>query len=126
MKAEWAYSSFILHPSSFFSHGGENRRDDDFPPTVRGPPRFLQQIAEQVLVFHEDFRDFIEDGGVLQRLEQRLERRTIGDVIEGEDGRLLHVRVGILERAVERGERGLVAAQRNRGRGGGADAPVVV
>ena len=70
MKAEWAYSSFIIHPSSFFSHGGQNRRDDDFPPTVRGPPRLLQKVAEQVLVADEDVRHVVEDRLVLQRLEE--------------------------------------------------------
>ena len=47
-------------------------------------------------------------------------------MIECEDGRLLHVRVGILERAMQRRKRRFVAANRNRRRRRGAYAPVVV
>src|SRR5438105_9896543 len=104
MKAEWAYSSVVIHPSSFFSHCGKDRRDDDFPPAVRGTPSLFQQIAEQLLLFDKYFRHFIEDGGVLQRFEEMRERRTIGNVIERQNGRLLHVRVGIFERAMQRRE----------------------
>src|SRR5437660_8004076 len=66
------FSSFTLHPSLFtlLLHRLQNGRDDDFAPAVGRAPRLFQQIAIELLVLDEYVGDFIEDGRVLQGLEE--------------------------------------------------------
>src|SRR4051812_2620154 len=113
----WTWNGLLLHCL-------QDRGNHHFPPAVRRPPRLLQQVAIQMLVTDEYLRHLVEHGRVLQGPEEERKGRAVRDLVEGEDGRLLHVRVGVLQGAMQRGERLAVAAVAEGRGGGGADAPV--
>src|SRR5258708_40333902 len=117
--------SNLYRLSSLILHSLQDGRDDHFPPAVGRPPRLLQSIAKELFVPYKDVADVIEDGRILQGIEQRLERRAIGEFVECQDDGLLHVRVGVFQGAVQRRQGTAVAAEANGGRGRGTDTPVV-
>src|SRR5258708_19555274 len=71
--------SNLYRLSSLILHSLQDGRDDHFPTAVGRPPRLLQSIAKELFMPYKDVADVIEDGRILQVIEQSLHRPPIRD-----------------------------------------------